>query len=98
MRWDDYGGRMHDGLGWGIGLVLVVLVVLFLLTLGVLAFTLLRGSGNGSGAGAGPGPSAPARGPADHLSAAEQLLAERYARGELDEEEYRHRREVLHSP
>ncbi len=94
MRWDDYGSQMHGGMGWGIGLVLLVLLVLFLATLGVLAFTLLRGSGSTSQVP----PGTPRHGPADHLTAAEQLLAERYARGELDEEEYRHRREVLHSP
>jgi putative membrane protein len=37
----------------------------------------------GTGSGAGGRPSA------------EQLLAERFARGEIDEEEYRHRRDVL---
>lgn len=28
---------------------------------------------------------------------ADQILADRFARGEIDEEEYRHRRDVLHT-
>lgn len=34
--------------------------------------------------------------PAAHLPMAEQILAERFARGEIDADEYRHRLETLH--
>ncbi|MFE7857173.1 SHOCT domain-containing protein [Streptomyces sp. NPDC057403] len=39
-------------------------------------------------------PGTPPRGPG--RSTAEQLLAERFARGEIDEDEYCHRLDVLH--
>ena len=34
---------------------------------------------------------------ADRAGDADQILDERFARGEIDEDEYRHRHEVLHS-
>jgi putative membrane protein len=47
-----------------------------------------------AGRGAGPYREGP---PADRRGAAEDILAERFARGEIDEREYRHRLDVLHS-
>ncbi len=61
-----------------------VLIVVGLLILGYLAVRLAQGrraSGPALGASAG--------------SAARRILDERYARGEIDEEEYRRRRDLL---
>jgi putative membrane protein len=84
---DDRNGRylMHDGMGWG-GWLVMTLVLILLITLVVLAFlALFRGTGT-SGAR-----------PEQHRgrSPADQLLDERFARGEIDEDEYRRRREAL---
>ena len=86
MMWGDYERPMHDG--WSVGgwLLLVLVLLFFAALLATVVYLLLRTTS--------PSP----RGPQSHqpsLHTAEQLLAERYARGELDEEEYRHRREVL---
>lgn len=83
MFWYD-----HDPSGWGwftmsIGMVLFWAV---LITFGVLLFRALSRSGGDTGATT----SAPPPGPG-----AEQLLAERFARGEIDEDEYRRSLTVL---
>jgi putative membrane protein len=87
MMWGDYERPMHDG--WSVGgwLLMVLVLLFFLALLATVVYLLLRGQER-------PGPAEP-RGHRPSLHTAEQLLAERYARGELDEEEYRHRREVL---
>ncbi|MGW2250771.1 SHOCT domain-containing protein [Kitasatospora sp. NPDC001660] len=90
-------GYVHQGLsGWGIALmVLVMLLVLVLLVLAAVALSryvsrshrpLPRGA-----AAAGPSRSAVAG------LTPEQLLAERFARGEIDAEEYRLRLDTLRS-
>ena len=87
--WDDGNGRyvMHDSMGWGGWLVMTIVLVL-LFTLVVLAFlALFRGTSALGGRGAQP------RG----RSSADELLDERFARGEIDEEEYRRRRDALRS-
>jgi putative membrane protein len=80
--WNDGWGMHGWGGWWG---MLVLLLVLFLLLAGVvlLAVSLAR-SGGGAGSSREPG-----------TSAADRLLDERYARGEIDEQEYLHRRAVL---
>lgn len=81
--WDGGNGWMWNG-GWG-GWILtaVVLVVFFalLITAVVVAVRYLGGGGGHRG-------SAQARG-------AEDVLAERFARGEIDDEEYRKRVTLL---
>ena len=57
-----------------------VLVLVGLVLLGYLTYRLVQGSATGSPAGP---------------STARQILDERYARGEIDEQEYRHRRAEL---
>ena len=78
-----------DGWGWGWGgwiLMGVVMVVFWavVITLVVLAVRYLSAD-----RGTRPAP------PASAQSRAEDLLAERFARGEIDDEEYRHRLTLL---
>lgn len=90
-----HAGCMWDHGGWGDGMwgmhgwggwwgLLVMLGVLLLVVAGVvmLVVTLARTTGGGTS-------TAPGATPAD------RLLDERYARGEIDEQEYLHRRAVL---
>lgn len=90
MHWDGYGQHGWDWGNW-LGLGLVMLLFWLLLIGGiVLLVRLLRQPGDGrSDAQRG------AEGPAGRSPSAEDILAERFARGEVDEEEYRRRREVL---
>lgn len=100
MRGDGYGpmgrgsGRggygegpwMHDGMGWG-GWFLMTLFLLLLVALIVgVVIALVRSTGSRGSQ------SAPAMGGS---ASAQQMLDERYARGEIDEIEYLHRRAVL---
>ena len=76
---------MYDGwgMGWGGWLLMTLVMIVFwaiLITAIVLAVRYVAASGR---PGAGPGPSGSAR--------AEDLLAERFARGEIDDDEYRQR-------
>lgn len=91
MYW--YGNGMG---GWGYVLMTVTTVLFWALVIaGVIALIryLSRRPGDtgtaGSTGSTGGGPAASAR------PAPEQLLAERFARGEIDEREYRHGLEVL---
>jgi putative membrane protein len=79
MHWYDHGMS-----GWGYGVMLVNGLVFWALVVavGVLLYRVLR---RGEGGGGRGGPDEPAR----------QTLAERYARGEIDDEEYRRRLETL---
>ena len=86
MFWSD-----HDMSGWGyagmgIGMVLFWVLVI----VGIIA--LVRYT-----AGAAPTRTIAAPSPYRDNETPEQLLAARFARGEIDEVEYRHRLEVLHS-
>jgi putative membrane protein len=83
-RWE----RMHDGIGWG-GWLLMVLLLLILVGLIVgIVLLLMRSTSSGRAQpGAGPAPGGE--------SAAQQVLDERYARGEIEEEEYLRRRSVM---
>ncbi len=68
--------------GWGMGWIWIwpVLVLVGLVVLGYVGMRLAQG-----GRSAPPGNSSTAR----------QILDERYARGEIDEDEYQHRRSAL---
>ncbi len=81
-------GWMWNGGGWGWGWIVgaVVLVVLFALVITAVILT-VRYFSEGGGHG-GPGSPQQARG-------AEDVLGERFARGEIDEDEYRRRMTTL---
>lgn len=78
-RWDRYG-RHHDGPHW-FG------VLAFVLILGAIVFFVNRRRHRWAAAGG-------MHGMHGH-SSARGVLAERYARGEIDADEYRQRRDVL---
>lgn len=87
----DVWREMHDGMngwGWG-GWLLMVLLGLLLLALIIGIVVLVARSAAPPPPAAGPDRGSGAASPAEHL------LDERFARGEIDEEEYLRRRSVL---
>lgn len=83
----NWNNDMHDGFGWG----WIPMTIMMLLVFGSLIWfgvALLRRTGN-QGHAAVTGPSAP-QGPS-----AQQILAERLARGEIELDDYRARLEAL---
>jgi putative membrane protein len=89
----------HGGMGWG-GWVLWILLTVAFWALVIMAVIwlvrVLRGRGPGHRF-VGGAPWAPQAGPpsAPAMPPAEQILGERFARGEIDENEYRSRLSVL---
>lgn len=83
--WNGYGGMWNGGYGssWGwVGWIItaVVLVLIFAALIAVVVFAVRYLTGGGH------------RGPGGHQTrGAEDVLAERFARGEIDENEYRQR-------
>jgi putative membrane protein len=98
MYW--YGPHM-GGWGWGWAMVLSSLLFWALLAVAIIALVryMTRGGQRplplhrGYASPAGPYGPGPAPGPATVTP--EQVLAERFARGEIDEEEFRQRRAAL---
>jgi putative membrane protein len=78
-------GQMHDWMGWGWGGMwlgpLFMIVVLALVIAGIVA--LVRWIGGGGSAGGA------------RARTAREILDERYARGEIDREEYQRRRDDM---
>lgn len=88
--WGDGGwGFMHGGMSW-VGWLFMVLFLLFLVAL-VIGVVLLLVRSTSAGGGPGSGAGASTGGP----SSAERTLDERYARGDIEEEEYLRRRSIL---
>ncbi|MFC9324143.1 SHOCT domain-containing protein [Kitasatospora sp. NPDC057015] len=83
MRYHHY----HDMNGWGFGLMALGMLLFLGLSV-VVAVALIRYLGRLPRQGAPGGVPAPPPSP-------EQLLAERFARGEIDADEYRHRLDTL---
>ena len=85
-----------DGWGWGGWLVMALMMIVFwgLLIAGVIALVhYTRGARQAPGPGGGP-----VYPPGEHgwgRGRAEEVLRERFARGEIDDDEYRRRRSVL---
>jgi putative membrane protein len=84
MIWDGHGW------GWGGWMLMTFIMILFwALVIGAIV-VLLRGfRGGGQAAPEGRGQAA------SEGRSAEQILAERYARGEIEEDEYRRRLDVV---
>ena len=81
MRYGDYD---HMNSGWGVVMVLTAVGIWALVVVAVVALTRATRT---------PGePSAPQPRP---VTSAEQILAERLARGDIDPEEYRSRMDAL---
>jgi putative membrane protein len=74
----------NDHHGWGNGWGWVVMVVLMLLIVAVTVLLVRHFSGSASSGGT-------------RFRSAGDVLADRFARGEIDEEEYRSRRDALRS-
>jgi putative membrane protein len=78
-------GYGEGGVGWGAWLAMAVMMVAFWGAIAWVIVTLVRNSASRS--------QPPAERGVDPLG----ILDERFARGEIDDEEYRRRREVLRS-
>ncbi|WP_019926520.1 SHOCT domain-containing protein [Nocardia sp. BMG111209] len=76
----------HDMSGWGYGLMTIGMVVFWVLVIGGFA-ALVRYT-------AGP---VPGNGPSHSGPTPQQVLADRYARGEIDDEEYVRRLDTLNA-
>ena len=87
MFWSD-----HDMSGWGYtGMIIGMVLFWAMIIVGIIA--LIRYTAGSSTQGAGT----PITPPYNDYETPERLLAARFARGEVDEPEYRHRLEVLRS-
>jgi putative membrane protein len=82
MMWDDGYGRMHDGNGVGWVMVLLMLVVVIAVVVAVVV--LLRGTRTVAAAPHAGG-----------WSDARSILQDRFARGEIDDEDFRARMRAL---
>ncbi|MFE7352283.1 SHOCT domain-containing protein [Streptomyces sp. NPDC057543] len=87
LYWHDHG---MGGWGW---FAMTVGMVLFWVLLIIVVVLLFRAFGRSRPVGGGP-PGAPGW-PGPGSSSAERILAERYARGEIDDDEYRRRLATL---
>jgi putative membrane protein len=89
-----------DG-GWGVGTWLLMgfgMLVFWALVVALIVWVVRITGGHRSGPNGPMGPGEPADLPAAHeRSMARDILDERYARGEIGEEEYRTRRDTLAS-
>ncbi len=84
----------HAGWGAGAWIVMALLMVAFWAAVAWIIVVLVRRD-RPAGGPPGPPPGAPPPVPQGSGTAALAILDERFARGELDEDEYRRRRAVL---
>lgn len=88
--WDGTGGM---GMGtWGLMMGIFTTLFLALIAAGIVLVVRAASSGQG---GSAPPVYSPPPGPYSSGSKAQEILDERFARGEIDEEEYRRRRDIL---
>jgi len=80
-------GGMMGGMGWAGMIFQIVFWIVLLVVLGLLIRWLLQGSGNRE-----PGRGNP---PSDGGNRALEILKERYARGEIDKEEFEQKKRDL---
>jgi putative membrane protein len=81
---------MMYGYGWSWGWMLAMGVVMLLVIAGIVVAVMFATRGSGRRSAAGGDPPAP-------QSRAQAILEERFARGEIDEDEFRRRLEALRS-
>jgi putative membrane protein len=77
-------GGYHDGVGWGGWILMAVLMLAFWALVVIAVVVLFRGTGRAGGSGEG-----------GTGRSALDTLAERFARGEIDAEEYQARARIL---
>jgi len=77
-----HGHMWGGGAGWIFGPIMMILFVAAIVAVVVLIVRWLGGAGGGAGGGAKP-------------KAAQDILEERFARGEIDKEEFEARRQAL---
>ena len=83
--WNEWDGRHMDG-GWSFVMVLGMVGIWALVAVAVVWMVgAMRSARAAGGAASAGGPSAPHRSP---TAGAEEILAERLARGDIDAEEY----------
>ena len=89
-----YGPGWHGGWGWGGMIVGPIVMILFVAAIVVLVVVALRWMGGGHGPGMHwHGPGMPGRGPGGGNPL--DILEERFARGEIDKDEFEERRRIL---
>lgn len=86
----NWNNDMHDGFGWG-WIPMTIMMLLVFGSLILLGVALLRRTGTHDH----PAPTGPAAPPAP---SAQQILADRLARGEIEPDDYRIRLEALTTP
>jgi len=84
MNWYGYNG----GMGWGAWVFMGFMMLIFFALIAAVVIALVRTSGHGPGVPPGPERSG---------DEALRLLDERFARGDIDAEEYTKRRDLLRS-
>ncbi|HZT64198.1 MAG TPA: SHOCT domain-containing protein [Acidimicrobiales bacterium] len=90
MMWWGPGG----GWGWGDWLAMALMMLAFWGLIAAVVFAVIRSAGHSPGPTHANGPPPPGPGG----DQARRILDERFARGDIDAEEYRSRRELLRSP
>lgn len=85
-----YGG--HGDYMWAGMLVWLLLLALLI---GVAVWLAVKAASGGAHPVTPPAPPAPQAPPTPRVSSARAILDERYARGEIDDDEYRRRRTLL---